>query len=522
MTRLPLHPFLFALYPVAAMLAFNAADVRLGDGVRSFLLALLLASVLFLASRLVVRDSQRAAMMTTLALLLLFSYGHVYRWFGSLGSLGDTLGRHRYLIPVWVAVMACGTWMILRLRVDRAPWTGALNVAALVLLILPTLQIAAAEREHRGALAAGQTSPAAECELSPPPGQTPPDIYYIILDGYARQDVLANHFGFDNRPFLDELEQRGFYVAEWSQSNYFTTQLSLASSLSYEYLDLTQRQDLARTASREQISAMRTHGDVRRNLECLGYTIVALDSSSPSSVWRDADIFLSPERRGDQTLALSGMNGFEAMLFDSTAGLILSDASIAIPSSLRPDTDLPMREHRARVRFAFETLGGGVPAVASPKFVFAHILAPHTPYAFGPDGEDVDPGGTYTLQSEEGDADTAGYLNNLAFVNAATLRAVDGILARSSRPPVIILQSDHGAKGAADVRLANLSAFYFPGGEAGDLYPTITPVNIFRIAFNRYLGGRYDRLPDLSYFSEEGSYSDLVIVPNPHAAGVAP
>ena len=522
MTRLPLHPFLFALYPVAAMLAFNAADVRLGEGVRSLLLALILAGALFLTARLVVGESRRAAMATTLALLLIFSYGHVYRWMGGLGPLGEALARHRYLVPAWAALMAGGTWLILRVGIDRSAWTQALNVAALALLILPAAQIAAAEQEHRSALAAGERDSTAECELSPPAGEMPPDIYYIILDGYARQDVLESRFGFDNGPFLDELKRRGFYVAEWSQSNYFTTQLSLASSLSYEYLDLNQRQELARTASREQISTMRIHGKVRRSLECLGYTIVAFDSSSPSSTWRDADLFLSPERHGDQILVLAGMNAFEAMLFDSTAGLILSDASIAIPGALRPDTDLPMREHRERVRFAFETLGEGVPELASPKFVFAHIIAPHTPYAFGPNGENVDPGGTYTLQSEEGSADSAGYLSNLAYVNAAALRAIDGILAGSSRPPVIILQSDHGAKGAADVRLANLSAFYFPGGEPGELYPTITPVNVFRIVFNRYLGGRYERLPDVSYFSEEGSYSDLVIVPNPHAAEAVP
>jgi len=33
------------------------------------------------------------------------------------------------------------------------------------------------------------------------------------------------------------------------------------------------------------------------------------------------------------------------------------------------------------------------------------------------------------------------------------------------------------------------------------LYPTISPVNTFRLVFNKYFGGKYDMLKDVSYFS---------------------
>ena len=41
-----------------------------------------------------------------------------------------------------------------------------------------------------------------------------PDVYYVILDGYARADALATHYGYDNEPFLDALRERGFVVAD--------------------------------------------------------------------------------------------------------------------------------------------------------------------------------------------------------------------------------------------------------------------------------------------------------------------
>src|SRR5690606_20870239 len=66
---------------------------------------------------------------------------------------------------------------------------------------------------------------------------TPPDVYYIILDGYPRADILAERYGYDNSEFLEGLESRGFYIADGSHSNYGQTILSLTSSLNMDYLD---------------------------------------------------------------------------------------------------------------------------------------------------------------------------------------------------------------------------------------------------------------------------------------------
>jgi hypothetical protein len=44
-----------------------------------------------------------------------------------------------------------------------------------------------------------------------------------------------------------------------------------------------------------------------------------------------------------------------------------------------------------------------------------------------------------------------------------------------------------------------LNAYYLPGtGQAG-LYPSITPVNSFRVVFNAYFGTDLPILPDRSY-----------------------
>jgi hypothetical protein len=94
------------------------------------------------------------------------------------------------------------------------------------------------------------------------------------------------------------------------------------------------------------------------------------------------------------------------------------------------------------------------------------------------------------------------------------LAAVDTLLAESETPPIIIIQSDHGPWiQPKDRRMWILNAYYLPDHQ-DKLYSTITPVNTFRIIFNAYFGGTYDRLNDVSFFSPVPKIYDFSIVPN--------
>ncbi len=64
-----------------------------------------------------------------------------------------------------------------------------------------------------------------------------PDIYFIVLDAYARDDVLKEMYGFDNTEFLAYLRNKGFYIAERSAANYCQTGLSIGSCFNLCYLD---------------------------------------------------------------------------------------------------------------------------------------------------------------------------------------------------------------------------------------------------------------------------------------------
>ena len=82
------------------------------------------------------------------------------------------------------------------------------------------------------------------------------------------------------------------------------------------------------------------------------------------------------------------------------------------------------------------------------------------------------------------------------------------------KPPVIILQGDHGYGDAnLPYRLRNLNAYYLPGDGKKLVYPSITPVNSFRLIFNAYFGGKYAMLEDKSYFLQSGNHNNLILDP---------
>ena len=149
------------------------------------------------------------------------------------------------------------------------------------------------------------------------------------------------------------------------------------------------------------------------------------------------------------------------------------------------------KAHYDRILYNFDQLGN-LSSTDGPKFVYAHMVAPHFPYVFNSDGsfnEDENARGAYT--------------NEIAFLDKLVLVTVKQILAESKVPPVILIQSDHGL--AESVRNANLMAYYLPNGGEKNLYPDLSPVNSFRIVFNQYFGANYPLLPDIA---RSASYQD--------------
>jgi hypothetical protein len=491
--RWPVHPFLIAAFAILSLIGHNIIEIAPGDGLRALLLSLLLVGIVLLVTRAVARWSwARSGLVASLFAVLFFSYGHIYTFVEGTTLFGFRVGRHLVLGPIWMAIFIAGVWAIKRMK-DPANLTRTLNIVGAVLLVVPVYQIGA----HELTTINSQENLAKAAQEEPEVGDSSlPDVYYIILDAYTRDDTLLEVFDYDNSPFLQELEARGFRIPRCTQSNFGRTYLSISSSLNMGYV-----QDFAPYNGPGELTVMMKENAVRMKMEALGYKIVSFDAGFFRTQWPDADLFFSYKDEG----GLQGtINEFEQLAMDTTGLLLLLDTNIALggsPSALVDETI--KRERFTVVNYNLDGLEEKVPQIPGPKFVFAHIPAPHGPYVFGEKGE----------FSTKLDNTPEGYRNQVAYLNQRVIPIIDAILASSDIPPIIVIQGDHGSEETfGDFRRLNiLNAYHLPGDGSAGLYPTITPVNTFRLIFDTYFGDHLDLLPDISYFSPPGHDYDFQV-----------
>jgi hypothetical protein len=500
-----LYPFLFAAYPVLALLAYNIEEIKAQDALRSLIVSILVVWIFyFLLSRLL-KNPSKAALITTFALVVFFSYGQVYSLLKPTAWLEVEFGRHRVLLPLWIVIFTAGVVIILRYKGSYSSLNRALNLISVILLVFPLGQLGLFALRSMTVNTGEKLSIAVESGLQLPSDQPPPDIYYIILDAYARDDVLSKQFKLDIEPFLQELEKIGFSIARCSQSNYAQTRLSLASSLNMDYLPELGDDYKAGNTSRVGITELVRHGAVRQALEELGYTSVAFETGFKGTQWEDANVYLSPSEGALGSIHLfGGLTSFEEMLIRTSAGLVLLDSKSTTPGALQSNLNNPNRIHYDLIRFDLEELRN-MPERPGPKLVFAHLVIPHPPYVFEPDG-------TYVGYDKP---DNPGYQDQIVFLNRELIPILMQIIAESSAPPIIVIQADHGAILAPPKNRMNiLNAYHLPGISSGTIPVNISPVNTFRLIFNQYFNGNYDYLEDTAYFSVYNRPYEFVEIPN--------
>ena len=467
----PFFPLLFAVYPVLFLFAHNQDVASPGDVYAPVGVSLLCTLAVWGILSLVLRDGRKAALLTTLVLLVFFTDGRL--------KVGETL---RY--PMWcVVVIPCG-WYVVRTRADLRPITGVLNLisACLLAICLAGIGLYALSPKQTWDQAA-QAPP-----VKPGPAKTGatealPDIYYIIMDAYARSDTLKEIYGFDNSEFIDFLSAKGFRVTPKSCSNYAWTVLSISSCLNMDYLDPSPKVTQDRATPRQMI----LHNRVEAFLESKGYTIVQLNH------------FFKSDR-------LTGERGdFAFALMETTALAPLARFFLA-------------GRTRNKVLEVFEGLEEAA-RQKGPKFVYAHVLCPHPPYVFGPNGE---PKSLVSMVLEGTTRERQRYVDQVQFVNKKARAAVEAILSSATVPPIIIIQADHGPKTTKEwgkptrtlfrENMRILDAYYLPGDGKSRLYDSITPVNTFRTIFNCYFNTDYKLLPDRSYYTLTERPHDFVDV----------
>ncbi|MCI0552917.1 MAG: hypothetical protein L0287_18350 [Anaerolineae bacterium] len=489
---IPWYPIVFGAYPVLALIAFNAGQVKVEASWRALLICIGFAGMLFFFLKFLLRDWHRAAFLSALLMVLFFSYGHIHIL---LTEKLEDFDFTRWLLLAWLllAVIAV-VW-----AVRKAPLSAlALNVIALGLVVTSLVQISPG-LQKRGVHTLGAKNAPVQ-DLSRP--QNPPDVYYFILDSYGRQDLLKQAYGYDNSEFINALRERGFYVAECGQSNYIRTEISVTSTLNMSYLQGLDPAFEPESTRRRVLWDSFKHSAARYNFESMGYKTIAFATGFAWSEFDDSDVFYTSPPFS------AGITEFETLFMQTTLALHAQDLGWV-------DADAIMGQNfRDRTLLVFDKMDD-IARMPEPTFAYVHLISPHPPFVFGPNGEHTHPADFWNEDRKYPAKQYAqGYVNQLTFLNRKVLDAMDTLISVSDTPPIIILQGDHGPwLQPKNKRMWILNAYYLPG-HSNKLYPTVSPVNTFRLIFDEYFGGNYDMLEDVSYFSPVPKLYEFSEVPN--------
>jgi len=526
----PVYPILIGVFPVLASFVQNQFELDWSDTIRPLLICSFLAATAYSVSYVVSRQRDTAGIISLFILGMLFTYP-----FDITKSVIPVM-RQRYFMPLWfgfciAAYLLAARMLRQRHGVERT--TPFLNCFALILCSMQCVQGFTTVAKHTPTeVKVHQPLPAVTDDAStsthtnavPQTKSALPDIYMLVPDAYAREDVLNTRFAFDNSQFIQELRDAGFVVADRSHSNYCWTHLSLSSTLNLDYLqellppnfdadapsDERERvQYFVGRLGRDYIQSNR----VRSTLESLGY----------KWRWRGSGYAVTRQiDRSFKRLILGPMSQFEKLLLSTT---FLSPTTHYL-AALNPNS-ASMKGDWIKSNLAEF---GMPPDGTEPTFTFCHIVSPHTPFCFDETGDNVPRNLTFRGPLEHRQQ-IPGYLDyyrenypkNVAGLNAHLTQCIQTLLDRTNGEAVIIVLSDHGSSlglyehdmSKTDLleRFGVLNAVYLPKQYSRKgLSESRSSVNTFRVIMSRVFGFNLPQLKNVAWFSSgDLNFSDVTL-----------
>jgi hypothetical protein len=311
-----------------------------------------------------------------------------------------------------------------------------------------------------------------------------PDVYYVVIDGFANPLTLKDMLGYDNSAFVDYLKEKGFYVALGSFSNHDRTTLSVTSSLNMQYMTPLAERLGAGSVDASVPLRLLQENSVMKLFKQAGYRIVNVSSGfSPTDHVPQAD---SNIRSGWGT------------------GLNMSLLHLTLVGAFEPYLHLVENEY-ASVRLAPIKRASEIAGLPGPKFVLIHCLLTHPPLIFDNEGNHL----PLTRQLLSAPYVKKPYVDQLKFTEKKLKELIDVLYTSANGKSIVILQSDHGSactdwheeKQFTLERMRILNAYRVPERMQLQLTQTITPVNSFRLLFRELFGADLPPLKDESFIA---------------------
>jgi len=510
-----IHPLLFAWLAPMALLSHNIETAPPYTAVRAILAAVGIALVVLLVFRMAAFAWSEAAFLTSIVLMTSSVFGNLLQLIGAPSEGPDSVRLHLMSLLVFCGFIGACMWWTRRTGALSPRIHLFLSLVGFLTIASHTGQVAGYERLSHTPLRLAAMSADLDRYRPSALAANVPDIYYLIVDGYGRDDVLRDIYALDNSGFLQTLRQRGFFVVPEARSNYAQTSLSLASSMNMSYLDeLATLKDTG--LSQSYVTRLFRYNEVMAVLRSYGYSIISIPVPYNRTLLPTADI--------SYDYSSASVNSFESLL--------LEDSILWSPFVLARGVDpaLPFPGYASRRESILANQAALEDAILrpGPKFVFAHLAVPHPPFVFTRTGDPTD--APYPYREQDGDQFLGslqeyltGYREQVLFANQLVVAFLDRLEREGRAGDIVILQGDHGPGSGLDwldpagtdlrERHSILNAIRAPGLDDESFEPTGSPVNTFRILFNYLFGASYPRLADDSYFSSWRSPYSFLPVP---------
>jgi YidC/Oxa1 family membrane protein insertase len=476
------------LFPLFSFYYSNIGELYFSSIWLILLLTILSHTLLSLIAKFIFKDNSKVILFGFLTVIIVFSFGHVFDYFSD--QFMNT--RRRYFYLVYLAVGVYGSIIIFKTKLLLQPYSKTLKLLSVFMLVAILSQIMIynlINRNNTGYVNADMETSKVKINDTITASDQYPDIYYIVLDGYANSKILSDYHDFDNSSFENNLKNKGFYIAVNSRANYVITYLSSASTLNMEHLNYLKKERAQSRNYSKLVYQMIRKNKVIAYLKNKGYKTAFFRSGWGLSKPDQYDyIYGNPA-----TFSYVALNYLATTLFE----VITTRGSI---------------NYRDNILYTFDKLAE-IDEIGnnSPKFVYAHIVSPHPPYVFDEDGGyDME---NFVLDNEWSNDDKKHYLKQLQYLNNRTEELIDSLL-KKPKETVIILQSDHGPafmgyekdwnnssiEGIRERSLI-LNAILLNDSNVNNLYPEVSSVNTFRVVFNNVFNDSLEILHDSTYFS---------------------
>lgn len=425
-----------------------------------------MTAVLLLLCVLVSRDWFKAALMASIAYLLMANYSG----FEKLAMSVIAKVRYWHMAPLMIVVLLhiayfvftklSGNFAKLSVQVVALVFSALIlvNVVTSVPMIIAKVQAQRAVTERQNEMVDDSV---ALTEMHP-------NIYYLLFDEYSNFPVLEKYYQYDNQDLMDLLVANHFSVSRTSHNESKATVIVTTNNLNLNYV----------ATSAVDYEQYRVNPELFKLLKQNGYDIHYL--SSLALQWHDEN---STEQSASEAKTVDGL----------TLSDIFVQKTILYPFLTRDKSNA----EREQFYEYFDFLNNSIKLKDRNTFVYVHFLAPHFPYIFDENGNGV------SMANRNNTEEKQYYLGQFIYTTKYMMDSVKKII-DADPEAIIILQSDHsnryvglplgqGSLTTFDEATNIFNAVYF-GGKEGAEIEGLSSVNTLRTVLNDILQTDFEML----------------------------